>query len=49
MNCLINASDLKNSFYVGDAAGRDGDHNDTDRKFADNAGLTFFTPEQYFR
>jgi bifunctional polynucleotide phosphatase/kinase len=41
--------DLENSFYVGDAAGRAGDHNDTDRKFAINAGLTFYTPEQYFR
>ncbi|GHJ88845.1 hypothetical protein NliqN6_5247 [Naganishia liquefaciens] len=41
--------DLEHSFYVGDAAGRDGDHNDTDRKFADNAGLMFYTPEQYFK
>ncbi|KAJ9105946.1 hypothetical protein QFC19_003280 [Naganishia cerealis] len=40
--------DIENSFYVGDAAGRAGDHNDTDRKFAVNAGLTFYTPEQYF-
>ncbi|KAJ9119115.1 hypothetical protein QFC22_003606 [Naganishia vaughanmartiniae] len=41
--------DVENSFYVGDAAGRAGDHNDTDRKFAVNAGLTFYTPEQYFK
>lgn len=33
------------SFYVGDAAGRSGDHAGTDRKFASNAGLRFFTPE----
>ncbi|KAJ9108508.1 hypothetical protein QFC20_003414 [Naganishia adeliensis] len=41
--------DELNSFYVGDAAGRVRDHNDTDRKFAVNAGLTFYTPEQYFK
>jgi histidinol phosphatase-like enzyme len=43
------SEDIENSFYVGDAAGRAGDHNDTDRKFAVNAGLTFYTPEQYFK
>ena len=43
------------SFYVGDAAGRPArgriakDHNDTDRKWADNLGLPFFTPEQWFQ
>ncbi len=43
------------SFYVGDFAGRHGDgvnaadHRDTDRKFAINAGLKFFTPEEYFQ
>lgn len=38
------------SFYVGDAAGRKNpkDHSDTDRKMAENAGLTFHTPEEYF-
>jgi bifunctional polynucleotide phosphatase/kinase len=36
------------SFYVGDAAGRPGDHESTDRKFALNIGLTFYTPEEYF-
>ncbi|KAI5451606.1 DNA kinase/phosphatase Pnk1, variant 2 [Naganishia albida] len=41
--------DYEKSFYVGDAAGRTGDHNDTDRKFAVNAGLIFYTPEQYFK
>lgn len=41
-------------FYVGDAAGRPKigkrhkDHSDSDRLFAINAGLTFFTPEHYF-
>ncbi|GAA5986189.1 hypothetical protein JCM11641_002883 [Rhodosporidiobolus odoratus] len=40
--------DYTESFYVGDAAGRVGDHNDTDRKLAVNSGLLFFTPEEYF-
>jgi bifunctional polynucleotide phosphatase/kinase len=48
--------DLTASFFVGDAAGRhDGwklgrraDHASTDRKFAINVGLRFFTPEQFF-
>ncbi|KLO19121.1 PNK3P-domain-containing protein [Schizopora paradoxa] len=40
--------DIDASFYVGDAAGRSGDFAGTDRKFASNAGLKFFTPEEYF-
>eukprot|EP00914_Ancora_sagittata_P026667 GHVO01052457.1.p1 GENE.GHVO01052457.1~~GHVO01052457.1.p1 ORF type:complete len:387 (-),score=58.90 GHVO01052457.1:492-1652(-) len=36
------------SYYVGDAAGRKGDFSDTDRKFAKNIGIDFFTPEAYF-
>ncbi|GAA6020040.1 hypothetical protein JCM8202_004964 [Rhodotorula sphaerocarpa] len=42
------AVDYGQSFYVGDAAGRPGDHNDTDRKLALNCGLPFFTPEEFF-
>lgn len=34
--------------YIGDAAGRKGDHEDTDRTFAINAGWSFKTPEEYF-
>lgn len=42
--------DLGQSFFVGDAAGRKKyrDHQDTDLKWALNAGLGFFTPEEYF-
>jgi bifunctional polynucleotide phosphatase/kinase len=42
------------SFYVGDAAGRiktneyKKDHSDSDRKFAENIGITFYTPEVFF-
>jgi len=48
--------DVKNSFYVGDAAGRvkgwdvskKKDFSCSDRKFAYNCGLTFLTPEEFF-
>jgi len=36
------------SFYCGDAAGRPGDFNITDRYFAYNIGLGFYTPEELF-
>lgn len=35
-------------FYVGDAAGRKGDFSDSDRKFAHNCGIQFYTPEEFF-
>ncbi|UZJ56614.1 hypothetical protein CBS101457_005934 [Exobasidium rhododendri] len=38
----------QSSFFVGDAAGRVGDHSDTDRKWAMNVGLPFLTPEEYY-
>ena len=38
----------KESFFVGDAAGRPGDWADRDIQFAKNTGLTFYTPEQIF-
>lgn len=41
-------ADKASSMYVGDAAGRKDDHSDSDRKFALNAGLSFFTPEEFF-
>jgi len=45
---------IKQSLYCGDAAGRPKsgkrakDFSDSDRKFAINCGLTFYTPEMYF-
>jgi len=36
---------LKNTFYVGDAAGRKSDHSDSDLNFAHNIGIKFILPE----
>jgi bifunctional polynucleotide phosphatase/kinase len=43
-----NKFSIKDSMYIGDAAGRHDDHSDSDRKFALNAGLQFYTPEMFF-
>lgn len=40
--------DLDQSFFVGDAAGRDGDFSNVDLGFANNCGLRFFTPEEFW-
>ncbi|KAM9905930.1 hypothetical protein OXX59_009206 [Metschnikowia pulcherrima] len=40
--------DKEQSYFVGDAAGRDGDHSAADSGFAENAGVPFFVPEDYF-
>jgi len=40
--------DYGSSFYVGDAAGRPRDHSSVDRKLAENAGIRFYVPEEYF-
>ncbi|KAL9659787.1 hypothetical protein QQ045_024596 [Rhodiola kirilowii] len=42
------AVDMDQSFYVGDTAGREGDHSDADIKFAQAIGLKFYVPEEYF-
>lgn len=38
----------EHSLYVGDAAGRPGDHSADDLNFAKNAGVPFNTPEEFF-
>ena len=40
---------LADIFFVGDSAGREGDYSDFDLKFAQNCGISFFTPEEYFK
>jgi len=47
---LNNRADKSTSFFVGDAAGRQyskgkGDFSSTDRKWAQNIEITFYTPE----
>lgn len=39
---------LNESFYVGDAVGRNNDINDYDTKFALNIGIKYYTPDEYF-
>lgn len=36
------------SFFVGDAAGRAKDHGASDKEFAANCGLTFYTEDEFF-
>lgn len=40
--------DMQSSFFVGDAAGRAGDHGSGDKDFAQAVGLAFWTPEEAF-
>lgn len=40
--------EVKDLFYVGDAAGRETDFSNSDRLFAYNIGADFKTPEQFF-
>ncbi|KAM3222556.1 polynucleotide 3'-phosphatase ZDP [Capsicum chacoense] len=40
--------DMDESFFVGDAAGRKGDHSDADIRFAQAIGLKFYVPEEIF-
>ena len=42
------AWDARESFYVGDAAGREHDWSDSDKRFAEAAGLAFATPDDVF-
>lgn len=48
---LLDKVKRRGHFFVGDAAGRNGDHSDVDRKFAYNIGadaIKFMTPDYYF-
>jgi bifunctional polynucleotide phosphatase/kinase len=40
--------DMETSFVIGDAAGRDKDHSDSDWHWSINLGIGFFTPEVFF-
>jgi len=42
------AINMDQSFYVGDAAGRENDHSDADKEFAKAIGLKFHVPEEFF-
>lgn len=42
------AIDMDQSFYVGDAAGRENDHSDADIEFAKAISLKFHVPEEFF-
>ena len=45
---LIKDSLVYSAFYVGDAAGRPNDFSDSDKEFAANLGIKFYTPEEIF-
>jgi bifunctional polynucleotide phosphatase/kinase len=40
--------DIGNSFYVGDAMGRNNDFFDYDRIFAENLGIRYYFPERFY-
>mmetsp|Transcript_73215 Transcript_73215/g.172061 ORF Transcript_73215/g.172061 Transcript_73215/m.172061 type:complete len:83 (+) Transcript_73215:756-1004(+) len=40
--------DLAQSFFVGDAAGRPKDHGNSDREFAAQIGIRFYTETEFF-
>lgn len=42
-------AEIKEGFYVGDAAGRPNDHSCCDIKFAYNCKLKFYTPDAFFQ
>lgn len=44
----IKFQDKSKKYYIGDALGRDGDHSDTDLKFAKNCNLIIKSPETFF-
>ena len=40
--------DKNKSFYVGDALGRKEDWSDVDKKFAENIGIKYYSPDEIF-
>ena len=44
----FNMNSVEHGFYVGDAAGRPGDFASSDKDFATNIGIDFYTPEEFF-
>jgi bifunctional polynucleotide phosphatase/kinase len=44
----IKFGEKSKKYYIGDALGRDGDHSDTDLKFAKNCNLIIKSPETFF-
>jgi bifunctional polynucleotide phosphatase/kinase len=44
----ITFNNKSKKYYIGDALGRDGDHSDTDLKFAKNCNLIIKSPETFF-
>lgn len=44
-----NTIDKDNSFFVGDALGREGDWADSDKQFAINIGIPYYSPEEIFK
>ena len=49
-NCLENKDKIikEESFFIGDALGRKNDYSDSDKKFAENIGIKYFSPEEFF-
>lgn len=43
------AIDKYSSFFVGDAAGRKSDFLNSDKQFAENVGIKFYVPEEFWR
>ena len=49
LELLKYAPSIEKGFYCGDAAGNDGDHSDSDLKFAEAIGVPFYSIEQVFK
>jgi bifunctional polynucleotide phosphatase/kinase len=49
IDSLRSGSFFDDSFYVGDAAGRPGDHSDCDKEFAKSCNISFYNELEFFR